>query len=60
MKKTDPLLQSVNRYLLSVFPAFAAWGLLVSNRFLLVTIIFVISIFNIVLLLAFFEWALVV
>src|SRR5262245_13797207 len=25
LKKTDPLLQSVNRYLLSVFPAFAAW-----------------------------------
>ncbi|HKQ75802.1 MAG TPA: hypothetical protein VJ810_19040 [Blastocatellia bacterium] len=60
MKKSDPLLQSVNRYLLSVFPAFAAWGLLVSNRLALTTIIFVIAIFNIILLLAFFEWALVV
>jgi len=60
LKKTDPLLQSVNRYLLSVFPAFAAWGLLIGNRFVLVTIIFVISILNFVLLLAFFEWALVV
>jgi hypothetical protein len=59
MKKTDPLLQSANRYLLSVFPAFAAWGLLARNRFVLVTIIFAISIFNIILLLAFFEWALV-
>ncbi len=59
-KKTDPLLQSTNRYLLSVYPAFAAWGLLVRNRFVLLTIIFVFSIFNIVLLLAFFEWSLVV
>ena len=59
-KKSDPLLQSTNRYLLSVFPAFAAWGMLVRNRFVLLTIIFVISIFNLVLLLAFFEWALVI
>jgi hypothetical protein len=59
-KKTDPLLQSVNRYLLSVFPAFAAWGLLIRNRFVLVTIIFALSILNLILLLAFFEWALVI
>jgi hypothetical protein len=59
-KKTDPLLQSTNRYLLSVFPAFAAWGLLVRNRFVLLTIVFAMFLLNLVLLLAFFEWALVI
>ena len=59
-KKTTPLPQSTNRYLLSVFPAFAVWGLLCRNRLALLTILFVMFLLNLVLLRAFFEWALVI
>ncbi len=59
-KKTDPLLQSTMRYVLAVFPAFASLAALLKHPFLFALALFVMALFNFILLWTFFNWALVV
>jgi hypothetical protein len=60
LKRTEPLLQSTSRYALAVFPAFAGWALLLKHAFVFSLALMIFLMVNIILLLAFFEWALVV
>jgi hypothetical protein len=59
-KKTDPLLQSTSRYALAVFPAFTSWGLLLKHDLALAAAAVTLFLLNLILLWAFFDWALVV
>jgi len=59
-KKTEPLLQSSSRYVLSVFPAFASLAALVKHPFLIALGLMVSCLLQFVMLWSFFEWALVV
>lgn len=59
-KKTDPLLQSTSRYVLAVFPAFAGWSLLLKRDWALAAAVVMLFLLNLILLWAFFDWALVV
>ena len=59
-KKTDPLLQSTVRYLVVVFPAFASLARVLQGPFTLVPVVFLFLAFHIILLLAFWQWSLVV
>ncbi len=59
-KKTDPLLQSSSRYVLSAFPAFASVAAWVNHPFFVALGMLVMCLLQIVLLWSFFEWALVV
>jgi hypothetical protein len=59
-KKTDPLLQSTTRYALAVFPAFASWSLLLKRDWALALAVVTAFLFNLILLWAFFDWALLV
>ncbi len=59
-KKTDPLLQSTIRYTLAVFPAFASGAVLLRHPFAFALCLVTLCLINVVLLMAFFEWALVV
>jgi len=58
-KKTDPLLQSTDRYVLAVFPAWMGWARWLGRRSLPLVVL-PLFFANTFLLLAFFEWALVV
>ena len=60
VKKTNPILQSTNRYVLAVFPAFAGWGFLLKNRLVFPLFLTLLLLINITLLMAFFEWELVI
>ena len=60
MKKTDPLLQSTSRYVLAVFPAFASVSIILKSRLVLPLVLALLLGLNLLLLFAFFEWALVV
>ncbi|MFN8003989.1 MAG: hypothetical protein U0X75_23585 [Acidobacteriota bacterium] len=59
-KKTDPLLQSTNRYVLTVFPAFASLAIWLRHPLALALYLFLALLLNLALLWSFFEWALVV
>lgn len=60
-KSTDPLLQSTIRYVLAVFPAFIALAMLLEKRPLgLVLLCLFFGLVNVVLLLGFFRWSLLV
>ena len=59
-KKSDPLLQSTDRYVLAVFPAFASWSLLLRRQLVLTVSLVSLFLLNLILLWAFFDWALVV
>ncbi len=59
-KKTDPLLQSTTRYVLAVFPAFAGCAALLKHPFAFALCLVTLCLINVILLMAFFEWALVV
>ena len=59
-KKTDPLLQSSVRYVLTVFPGFASLAAILKHPFLLALLLVTFVLVNLILLWSFFEWGLIV
>ncbi len=59
-KKTDPLLQSTMRYLLSVFPAFGAFGAGLKDPYARAALLTVLAVLHGAFLFAFWMWSLVV
>lgn len=60
IKKTDPLLQGTERYVLAVFPGFISLASVTKRPLLLALGLFVMCLLQFILLWSFFEWALVV
>ncbi len=59
-KKTDPLLQSTMRYVLAVFPAYAALAALLEGWVPCAVVAVLLFDFNLLLLFRFFDWSLIV
>lgn len=60
IKKTDPLLQGTERYVLAVFPGFISLAYIVKRPLLRALGLFLMCLFQFIMLWSFFEWAMVV